>query len=77
MEVRVSFTPLQLYRRKKSPWYTLNMRLGGAQSRSDSYEDEENNLNLPLIEYRQSSRSPLLYRLSYPGSPTAVYIPIL
>jgi hypothetical protein len=33
----VSFTPLPLYPRGKNPWYSLDRRLGGPQSRPGSY----------------------------------------
>jgi len=32
----VSFTPRPLYAQAKSPWYPLDRRLGGAQSRAGS-----------------------------------------
>jgi hypothetical protein len=39
----VSFTPRPLYPQEKSPWYPLDRRLGGPQSRSgsggDGYDD--------------------------------------
>jgi hypothetical protein len=44
----VSFTPLPLYPRGKSPWYSL----GGPQSRSGCYEEEKNLLSLAGIELR-------------------------
>jgi hypothetical protein len=58
----VSFTPLPLYPRKKSPRYPLDRRLGGLQSRSGRC-GEEKNLALQGIEPEPSS--PSLYRLSY------------
>jgi hypothetical protein len=33
-ELVVSFTSRPLYPQEKSPWYTLNRRLGGPQNRS-------------------------------------------
>jgi hypothetical protein len=61
----VSFTPLPLYPRGKSPRYPLDRKLGGPQSRSGRC-GEEKNLALPEIEPGPSS--PQLYQLSYPDS---------
>jgi hypothetical protein len=38
----VSFTPQLLYRQGKSPWYPLDRRLGGPQSRSGHNGEEKN-----------------------------------
>jgi hypothetical protein len=38
----VSFTPRSLYSQRKSPWYLLDMRLGGFQSRSGRGGEEKN-----------------------------------
>jgi len=38
----VSFTPRPLYPQGKSPWYPLDRRLGGPQSRSGRDGDEKN-----------------------------------
>jgi hypothetical protein len=40
----VSFTPLPLYPQGKSPWYPLDRRLGGPQSRSGRGGLEKNKL---------------------------------
>jgi hypothetical protein len=37
----VSFTPLPLYFRRKSPHYPIERRLGGPKSRSGSCEEEK------------------------------------
>jgi hypothetical protein len=68
----VSFTPRPLYPQGKSPWYPLERRLGGPQSRSGHDGGEEKNLEPPPgIEPQNTDRpacSKSLYRLSYPGS---------
>jgi hypothetical protein len=55
----VSFTPLPLYPQGKSPWYSLDRRLGGPQSRSGP-GDEEKNSQPPaenrIIEPRSSAQ---------------------
>jgi hypothetical protein len=38
----ISFTPRPLYPQGKSPWYPLDRRLGGPQSRSRSGGEEKN-----------------------------------
>jgi hypothetical protein len=43
----VSFTPWPLYPQGKSPWYPLNRRLGGPQSRSGHSGGEEKNSQSP------------------------------
>jgi hypothetical protein len=53
----VSFTPLPLYSRGYSPWYSL----GGPQRRSQCY-GEEKILFLPGIEQRLSSPQPIASR---------------
>jgi hypothetical protein len=49
----VSFTPLPLYLRRKSPWYPLDRRLGGPQSRSSLHRKVKMftlpGLELPLL----------------------------
>jgi hypothetical protein len=50
----VSFTPRPLYHQGKSPWYPLDRRLGGPQSRSGRGDEEKNSqplsrLELPII----------------------------
>jgi hypothetical protein len=46
----VSFTPRSLYPQGKSPWYPLDRRLDGPQSRSGRGGEEENSLRLPALE---------------------------
>jgi hypothetical protein len=46
----VSFTPLPLYPQGKSPWYPLDRRLGGPQSRSGRWGEEKNSQPQPGIE---------------------------
>jgi hypothetical protein len=67
----VSFTPRPLYPHGKIPWYPLDRRLGGPQSRSGRGGEEKN--SQPPAGNRTSNpnhpvRSQSLYRLSYPGS---------
>jgi hypothetical protein len=67
----VSFTPRPLYPQGKSPWYPLDRRLGGPQSRSGRGGEEKNSQPPPGIEpYNpdRPARSPALYRLSCDGS---------
>jgi hypothetical protein len=45
----VSFTPRPLYPKGKSPWYPLDRRLGGPQSRSGRGGGENN--SQPLSEF--------------------------
>jgi hypothetical protein len=55
----------------KNPWYPLDRRLGGPQSRSGRGGLEKNSQPPPGIEAQNSdrpARSPALYRLSYQGS---------
>jgi hypothetical protein len=40
----------QLHARRKSPWYPLDRRLGGVQSRSGSGGEEKNSQHLPGLE---------------------------
>jgi hypothetical protein len=40
---------------KKSPWYSLNTRLGGPQGRSGRCDEEKNILVMPAVESRSSS----------------------
>jgi hypothetical protein len=51
----VSFTPLPLYPQGRSPWYTLDSRVSGPQSRS-GHGVEENSQPPPGIEPRSSHR---------------------
>jgi hypothetical protein len=51
----VSFTPRPLYPQRKSPWYPLDRRLGGPQSRSGRGGEEKNSQHPSGIEPRSSS----------------------
>jgi hypothetical protein len=71
----VSFKPRPLYSQGKSPWYPLDRRLSGSQSRSGRGGEEKNSQLPPGIEPYNTDRpvrSPALYRLSYHGSPVEV-----
>jgi hypothetical protein len=46
----VSFTPRPLYPQGKNPWYPLNRRLGGPQSRFGHCGEEKNSQPPPGIE---------------------------
>jgi hypothetical protein len=46
----VSFRPQPLYTEGKSPWYPLDRRLDGIQSRSRSGGEEKNSQFLPGLE---------------------------
>jgi hypothetical protein len=46
----VSFTPRPLYPQGKSPWYPLDRRMGGPQSRSGCNGEEKNFQPLPGLE---------------------------
>jgi hypothetical protein len=46
----VSFTPRPLYSQGNSPWYPLDRRLGGPQSRSGRGGKEKNSQPLPRFE---------------------------
>jgi hypothetical protein len=46
----VSFTPRPLYPQGESPWYPLNRRLGGPQSRSGRGGENKNSQSLPRLE---------------------------
>jgi hypothetical protein len=46
----VRFTPRPLYPQGKSPWYPLDRRLGGLQSRSGHGVEEKNSQSPPGIE---------------------------
>jgi hypothetical protein len=48
----VSFTPRPLYPQGKSPWYPLDRRLGGPQSRSGCGDEEKNSQPPPGIEFQ-------------------------
>jgi hypothetical protein len=49
MEV-VRFTPQPLYSQGKIPWYPVDRRLGGPQSRSRRGGEEKNSQPLPALE---------------------------
>jgi len=51
----VIFTPRPLYFQEKRPWYPLDKRLGGPQSRSRRGGEEENSQPLPGLEPLSSS----------------------
>jgi hypothetical protein len=62
----VSFTSQPLCPQGKSPWYPLDKRLGGSQSRFGRGGEEENSQPRPRIEPQNPDRaahSPALYRL--------------
>jgi hypothetical protein len=64
----VGFTPRPLHQQGKSPWYPLDRRFGGTQSRSGHAGEENNSQPPPEIEPRSSdrpARNQSLYRLSY------------
>jgi hypothetical protein len=68
----VSFMPRPLYPQGKSPWYPLDRRLDGTQSRSGRGGLEKNSQPPSGIEPQNSDRpvrSPALYRLRYRGCP--------
>jgi hypothetical protein len=46
----VNFTPRPLYLQGKSPWYPLDRRLGGPQSRSGRGGEAKNSQPLPGLE---------------------------
>jgi hypothetical protein len=46
----VSFTPRPLYPQGNNPWYSLDRRLGGLQSRSGRGGEEKNSQLLPGLE---------------------------
>jgi hypothetical protein len=46
----VNFTAKSLYTQGKSPWYSLDRRLGGSQSHSGRGGEEKNSQHLPGIE---------------------------
>jgi hypothetical protein len=46
----VSFTPRPLYSQRKSPWYTLDRRVGEPQSRSGVCGEEKNSQPLSRFE---------------------------
>jgi hypothetical protein len=60
----VSFMLLLLYSQAKSPWYPMDRRLGGTQSRSERSGVENDSQPPSGLEPRSSSS----ISLSYPGS---------
>jgi hypothetical protein len=67
----VSFTLRLLYPQGKSPWYPVDTRLCGSQSRSGHSGEEKNFQSPPGIEPwnpDRPARNPALYRLSCHGS---------
>jgi hypothetical protein len=52
----VSFTPRSLYPQGKSPWYPLDRRLGGPQSRSGDCDEEK----IPSSRRESNPRTPLI-----------------
>jgi hypothetical protein len=46
----VCFTPRRLYPQGKTPWYPLDKRVGGLQSRSRQAGEEKNSQFLPGLE---------------------------
>jgi len=47
----VNFTPRPLDPQGKSPWYPLDLRLGGPQIRSGRGGEEKNSQPVPAIEH--------------------------
>jgi hypothetical protein len=52
----VSFTPRPLYLQVKNPWYPLDRRLGGPQSRSGRGSEEKCSQPMPGIEPQNPDR---------------------
>jgi len=46
----VNFTPRPLYPQGKGPWYSMDRRLGGFQSRSGYGSEVKNSQPLPALE---------------------------
>jgi hypothetical protein len=66
----VSFTPRPLYPQGKIPWYPLNRRLGGPQSRSGHGDEEKNSqpmlgLEPPIIQTAAQRYTTELFRLLF------------
>jgi hypothetical protein len=55
----VSFTPRPLYSQGKSPWYTLDRRLGGPQSRSGHGGVKKHSQSLPGL------KSPIIHTVAH------------
>jgi hypothetical protein len=58
----VSFTPRLLYPQGKTPWYSLDRRLGGAQSRSGRGGEEKNSQSGPESNPRTPIVQPVAQR---------------
>jgi hypothetical protein len=58
----VSFTPRPLYRQGKSPWYPLDKRMGGPQSRSGRGSEKKNSQLPPGMEPRTPIVQPIAQR---------------
>jgi hypothetical protein len=56
----VSFTPRQFYPHGKSPWYPLDGRVGGIQSRSGNGGEEKN--SQPLSGFKPQIIQPVAQR---------------
>jgi hypothetical protein len=68
--IAVSFMLRLFYPQGKSPWYSLDRRVGGLQSRCGRVGEEKISQSPPEIEPSnpdRPARSPALYRLSYHG----------
>jgi hypothetical protein len=79
----VSFTPRLLYFQGKNPWYPLDRRLGGLQSRSGRGGEDKNSEPQPGLEpriiqpvaQRYTTELPqLLYNYSYSENCSLAYI---
>jgi hypothetical protein len=66
----VSFMPRPLYPQVKRPWYELNKRLSGPQSRSGRGDEEKTSKSLPGIQTPVIQPVAQRYTMSNPGSPT-------
>jgi hypothetical protein len=75
----ISFTPRPLYLQENCPWYPLNRRLGGPQSRSGRGGEEKNFQPLTGLEPPPPSSSPWpsAIPLSYPISIIIIIIIII
>jgi hypothetical protein len=67
----VNFMPRQLYPQGKSPWYPLDIRLGGPQSMFGRGGEEKIFQPLSGLEPpEQPARSPAQYHWAIPGANT-------
>jgi hypothetical protein len=69
IDIGTSFTLRPLYPQGKSPWYPLDRRLGGTQSRSACGGEEKNSQPLPELE------PPIIQRYTAELSPLLTVIP--